>query len=56
MITDVCMMNEPASNELAELAAISRLIKIWGLMANYIPSSQYVWGSSILVSQTDTLS
>lgn len=45
---DVCMMNEPTQNE---LAAITRCIKLLGLMYSYIPTSQYVWTSSVLVSQ-----
>lgn len=45
---DVCMMNEPMSNE---LEAIGREIQLWGLMYRYIPTSQYVWNSSVLVSQ-----
>jgi hypothetical protein len=56
---DVCMMNEPEPSKpvasrvegvMAELAAISRCIKLWDLMSRYIPTSQYVWSSSVLIS------
>ena len=45
---DVRMMNEPTSSE---LAWISRCIKLLGLMYLYIPSSQYMWTDSVLISQ-----
>ena len=45
---DVCMMNEPSPNE---IAWITRCLKLIGLMYSYIPMSQYMWTSSILVSQ-----